>query len=697
MSLLSSRLSRYSRQHLFSSATLRQRRRCFSTKKQHVPIVIIGGGPSGLLLSNLLSSCGTPSLLLEARSEADLFTHPQAHFLNTRTMEILRHSLPDLHQHTREAMPPVEEWRYFSFGHSTSPSSEMARVAHPVDQPLDAFSVDANGILLEKGELQATTSSPPPSHPLSVCSVGHLAQHTFSKLLYESAMELKLPESNLQLNSPIVNIEWQPSDRVYKLTTQSGDIVYAPIVVAADGSNSRIRQAWKIDMRGQEGIQHLMNVHIRTTSLTVDTNPAAMLYAIYNEDCVAMMVRHSAGEYVLQIPYFPPYQTMERDFTMEKVHKMVSKIMNSETGIDIVSIRPWTMSSLIASSYVDPASNAGVLVGDAAHVFPPAGGFGMNTGLQDVHNLAWRLTAICKNREDDNNKRSESVSGLLQQHLQDYQVERQAIARQNAALSVRNFTRVLQLAKSCYLDDQHPTLLIRLLDALSWLPLSVRQDMFGALLRTALAPLASLKWQDQDGRSSWHAKHITSNLRSILQRGGGLPLLFPKYELGFSYGAEDEAEGSNTEKDCWKDDTLGYDPKVEVGRLLPHVTVEVVSASSSLYPNLQWISDSRTITTSDLPSQMRMNDPCFVLLVVGHHEGQDDDQLWKKRTEKIASSNLPLESKMARVVTERPKNAPSGDDTLVLLDESGQLQSMTKGIVVLRPDGHIWAIEAVGT
>jgi FAD binding domain len=34
------------------------------------------------------------------------------------------------------------------------------------------------------------------------------------------------------------------------------------------------------------------------------------------------------------------------------------------------------------------------LAGDAAHRFPPAGGFGMNTGVQDVHNLAWKLAAV---------------------------------------------------------------------------------------------------------------------------------------------------------------------------------------------------------------------------------------------------------------------------------------------------------------
>jgi 2-polyprenyl-6-methoxyphenol hydroxylase-like FAD-dependent oxidoreductase len=50
------------------------------------------------------------------------------------------------------------------------------------------------------------------------------------------------------------------------------------------------------------------------------------------------------------------------------------------------------MGSLVAEQYF---SEKGVfLVGDAAHVFPPAGGFGRNTGLQDVYSLAWKLAAL---------------------------------------------------------------------------------------------------------------------------------------------------------------------------------------------------------------------------------------------------------------------------------------------------------------
>ena len=42
------------------------------------------------------------------------------------------------------------------------------------------------------------------------------------------------------------------------------------------------------------------------------------------------------------------------------------------------------------------------LVGDSAHFMPPTGGFGSNTGIQDAHNLAWKLAAVIKGRQNQN-------------------------------------------------------------------------------------------------------------------------------------------------------------------------------------------------------------------------------------------------------------------------------------------------------
>lgn len=73
------------------------------------PVAIVGAGPAGLTLSALLSQFGVPSILLEKASE--LPTHPQAHFINLRSMEVLRHAFGGLDVGVLERCPPREEWR----------------------------------------------------------------------------------------------------------------------------------------------------------------------------------------------------------------------------------------------------------------------------------------------------------------------------------------------------------------------------------------------------------------------------------------------------------------------------------------------------------------------------------------------------------------------------------------------------------
>ena len=82
------------------------------------PVVIVGGGPVGLFLSHLLRHLfAIPHVLLEQQRIDDCFRHPQAHFLNTRTMELFRHCLsPTVSSQIVQAMPPVHQWQNFSFG-----------------------------------------------------------------------------------------------------------------------------------------------------------------------------------------------------------------------------------------------------------------------------------------------------------------------------------------------------------------------------------------------------------------------------------------------------------------------------------------------------------------------------------------------------------------------------------------------------
>jgi 2-polyprenyl-6-methoxyphenol hydroxylase-like FAD-dependent oxidoreductase len=677
------------------------------------PVVIIGGGPSGLLMSNFLSLYQVPSILLEAQSVESRFRHPQAHFLNTRTMEILQHWMPETYNQVCKAMPPVEHWKTFRFTHDMS-AEPLAQVVHPVDRPLQA-EVDANGVLDLDLVLQSTSQSDETAQledrtrALSPCRVGHLAQHTFCQILYDSAVKnaVHVDGRSTQLlydtsvsrvgrrsrprrgTDPSRPNQTQSNSNQLVVETANGQSFYASVCIAADGANSMIRQSEHIGMRGQEGLQHLINIHVtlpheQALKLHHDKNHA-MLYFVLNEAAVSTVVCHSVGEYIIQIPYFPPYQSLEQDFGPDRLPAILQTIFGpTVSDWKVQSVKSWTMSSLVADQFYSSGDIA--FVGDAAHVFPPAGGFGMNTGLQDVHNLAWKLAWVIHNNRLDTH---------LKAVLQSYGNERRPVAQQNAALSVRNYHRLLQVTKSCYLNEQHPTILRRVLDV-SPLAFGAKRTIFQSLLQTALHPLS---WLQQP--RSMYSKHIQSSLRRVLRTGTGLPLLFPRFEIGFGYpslssstSTKDQHKIPNeTADNDWRQDTVMDLPTIKVGYLLPHVEVQVVSKAED-HPNLQYVS-TNTISTSDLPAQVaRENLPTFVLLCVGSLENQLVQQICRAVSTEIGlpvvSVQLKEADKYMYGVSEGPVLSLSSDTPAFHCpSEQGGAYA-----VLIRPDGHIAGIAA---
>ena len=700
-------------------------------------VIIIGGGPSGLFLSSLLSSYGIDSqILFDKRPEEELLKHPQAHFINLRSMEILKAEMPNVYDGIKREMPDVSEWEGFHFGGSVmgSRGRRLGRVVHPVKEPLKAGE-SGSAVLApttNDGGVHASAISAKNNDDdddddddesdidnfISVCRPAHLAQNKFVSLLLNEAKQRHggSGKCNLRYGEEVTAIEEiypeTQSKPIISIQTSHGQFYQTRYLIAADGVHSFARRSFGIPMMGTSTMQNLINVHFRTNPqlsdmLMRDSDQVAMLHFVYNSQLVGAFVCHDGrkGEWVLQIPFFPPYQTMD-DFSADKVREMVwaglgmDRHEASECDFDVLSIRPWTMSSLVAQSYVNKSNNL-VLVGDAAHAFPPAGGFGMNTGLQDSHNLAWRLALLL--HHSSNTSMTKSI-------LAKYESDRKPIATQNAALSVRNYNRTLRIAKACYLDAQHPALLTTVLGSppMSLLPLQTRQDMFRRLVRVAMMPLASLA----SSNSSLHATHIERNVQSILKSGGSLPLVFPKFEIGFSYDHDvlsKKEDGSN--------DTQGYYPRIKVGYRLPHVVLEV---RKSLFPHTHdgWSvlettshqagasSDSLFVTLTDISSQLRRvlscKAPVFTVLIVGPL---------------IASSLTSIKESVERVSKQKNTSLVManilGDghdvnESVITLIDSQQVVwklmseepsytvlNACNAIVIVRPDGHISSAEFV--
>jgi putative polyketide hydroxylase len=123
--------------------------------------------------------------------------------------------------------------------------------------------------------------------------------------------------------------------------------------------------------------------------------------------------------------------------------------MTEIPGLDVRILNKsfWTMGAQTAAQF---RKGRTFLVGDAAHRLPPTGGFGMNTGIQDVHNLAWKLAYVIE-------------YGLSDQLLNTYQAERLPVAKQNISWSVENANRYIETSKAIQVGD-FEKLKIQLLD-----------------------------------------------------------------------------------------------------------------------------------------------------------------------------------------------------------------------------------------
>jgi hypothetical protein len=122
----------------------------------------------------------------------------------------------------------------------------------------------------------------------------------------------------------------------------------------------------------------------------------------------------------------------------DEARTIVRRAVGSEVDVEVIDTATWRLSAQVAARW---QVGRIFLAGDAAHSFPPTGGFGMNTGVQDAHNLVWKLAVVLQGR----------ASARL---LETYTPERKPVARANADWSVANSGRFRDIAAAIVAEDQ---------------------------------------------------------------------------------------------------------------------------------------------------------------------------------------------------------------------------------------------------
>lgn len=439
-------------------------------------------------------------------------------------------------------------------------------------------------------------------------------------------------------------------------------------LVVADGASSLLRQQMGIDMHPGDAMQHLINVHFTSRDLAalLSSNPA-MLYFVLSSKVIMVIVAHDlqTGSFVAQIPFFPPLQSAE-EFNTAKCKELIdlaTQAANSVQDLIIKSIKPWTMRAGVADRFSE--GGRVFLAGDAAHVFPPAGGFGMNTGVQDAHNLAWKLAAFIK---------GEAHSTLLDT----YNEERRPVAKANTELSVQNWKEATQVPAAIGLNPEHASMLSK-----------VSADVVGSLFPKEVAK-SFLEFGIKIGTSLSGVNGLTGSFRQnrlskLFQSGNTLRLQFPNEDIGFQYrwgGSTPKAstapEGRSKSKEKR---VLKFTPRIAVGVRLSHCYFQTTSQKK-------------------ICSSLDLLDPGGTLPILIFHQGS------KWATVASELSALDYKFKLVCVLESNSSNSlmkyvPCLESVcgtvskLEVIDYCGTWKKLAGyNAVLVRPDGHIWWISS---
>lgn len=362
-----------------------------------VPVLVVGGGSVGLLTAALLVHHGVPAVLVERRSGPSV--HPRATGIGARTVEVLRELGLD------SAVDAVAVDLRGAVGKAVARTVVEMGAGDVVTVPMPAPSA---------AELDTT-----PFRLRGVCAQDRLDAVVAADLARRGA-DLRWSTNlvGIAQDADGVDVELEGPDGRYSLRCTR--------VVAADGTHSAVRTALGVSTSGTGDLgKSMINIlfradlrpHLRGMSFatcTITTPQAPGLLATVDGET----------NWVFHVACDVDAGERPEDFTNERCAAVVrAAVGDPDLDVEVRSVLPWRPRSSLADRF---AVGRVFLVGDAAHTVSPLGAFGLNTGVADAHNLAWKLAAV---------HHGEAGAGLLDTYAQ----EREPVAVATLDQALRRF------------------------------------------------------------------------------------------------------------------------------------------------------------------------------------------------------------------------------------------------------------------
>jgi 2,4-dichlorophenol 6-monooxygenase len=374
-------------------------------------VLIVGSGPTGLTMALLLARQGLRTILVDRRSGPQ--RAPAAHVVNARSFEIWRQAGVDMNA-------------IFALAKDPRDAGAVHWVSRLGGEVLGSLPFERQG-----EEVLAYTPTP----------LRNLSQHRLEPVL---VAEL----ARLTGIAPRYGHRWESLEQdgdgvtsiLRDLTTDESYSVRSRYVVAADGAGSPVRKSQGIAMEGPDRIQAFIMIHFEANLRPVVGDAPGVIYWVSDPDCSGCLVAHDLDRESVFMHSWDPDGESADAYDRERCEALVRRAVDlpAGAGLTIRTRAPWVMTSQTAASY---RSSRVFLAGDAAHRFPPTGGMGLNTGVQDAHNLAWKLGAVEKRW---------AGPGLLDT----YEAERRPVAISNAEASLTNAMRMMEVFQALGTADE---------------------------------------------------------------------------------------------------------------------------------------------------------------------------------------------------------------------------------------------------
>jgi len=335
-----------------------------SKPDDRVPVLVVGGSLVGLSTSLFLGRLGIDHTLVERHAQTS--HHPRGRGNNVRTMELFR---------TAGVEPEIRQ--------------------------AAAVLAENHGILqaetLTGGEQEWLFREIDPGGALSRLSPSGwclCSQNDLEPVLLRNARELG---GDIRFGTELVSFE-QDDEGVTAVVRTRGTgeerTVRADYLVAADGPRSPVRERLGIGLTGPGDLFHNVSVTFRAKRLAdaVGDRRFIVCYLTNTRSPGALLPVDNQQEWVFHVPWQPDRGETLEDFTDERCVALIRTATGvPELEVEITGRAPWHAAQRVAGSY---RSGRVFLAGDSAHEMSPTGAFGSNTGIQDAHNLAWKLAAV---------------------------------------------------------------------------------------------------------------------------------------------------------------------------------------------------------------------------------------------------------------------------------------------------------------